>query len=1651
MSDQTFSINDLLGLLADDLGRAEPNDDARNVAAAALVAAFTGPLEEFSVRRAILLPNWQPLEARAREAAGGRLPIEGWITEKPWLALCARVQEFGFGNADVATGHRLLFAMLVELLSRTPESSRQTLATVASGLRLLIERHYSNPIARPQPPISSAWGLFSWIEGHTQIKQYVKAAWRKCTAAAANALVTSDLAWGTNAGDDEAGLEPTPLGVLEGIDIWQIPLASGHYEFNLPEDVEQTCLAKCLTRVASLSRFTTASPLHATNREMQDEVAVLLTLARSSDPASAQCRRAVASLLSIATGTPLELIPSILWTDARNPVSAFASYPGMLTDDARWLIRSEYNPREQATGTFIPRAIHIPIPPSLAPHLLRQKPADAVGQQVIADTPAPHSRRQSVWATTLFGALARNRVFGISMAQHVLCASHGLDDAPVHYDRIGTDTIAHAIASVTHPWFGDKPRPPVEGMPRHYVGSARGRQAKEVRELMRSLQQGFNDATSLCGQVSRMAIHLLHGLVIASAMRINGNMADITLRQISLTNGIATLSDKPVPGQSHRLVAIPQQVVTGLQAYLKLLEVAKEALPGTTLATCAALALNGEGPLFLQAAREDDVRSLTDHDYLASLPRKWAETPNWARHTMNQSLSGRLPVHLRVAQMGWVANSMSAISELASTSAIDALEAVRKAVADAVREMGWQPIRTGHGLAEVPVIPVHWLNAQRTHAAMHRTRVRGIKERMDTRLAELAGESEARINAFLDLNRIQLQMKRGRIERTTEAMDQVAVSRDIHAALRQVVAGGRQQSQQGAAPMLVYKLMKEARDRGVTSGPLPNKVVAEIPRDPGDFIAESPHVLDHVTRLWEHAVASDIAFDARIFLTILIHGGIASIPLALACMDPRARTRGLEKDAGSILLVQPPEELASGNGRATGTVAFTGPAALALRAWHRPRKVAPAIDEARTREETLRLYKGAFGTSIGIDEVLEEVEAMVRAANALTMPGIIRQVAMGNAYPSFARIERVVALHSDAPIAQRPEHQTPKRLMSAATVGQKMGKSPPATYRALTKILRTATQEDMRAGYAGLKAKVRSLGDGKPVETFGEVMVLFALALLDGGGLVKGVLALDTIRGRIYAVGRRLTRTMPGQVSLEEPLTWETAYLRVVATAKEEDRPWLVESIRYFHRILCRDYADIPSIQFGPLFDNVAQRQAEDGHSGFLTDNELQASITCSGMLKAQAEAEGSRSDIEEQSAGHDLAVVAASTTLRPREYRAVRVGGVRVSGNRIRVELRSRRDVPLKSVRARRVVKLRGPCARDAAHGVAFNLRRRQKTSTDQRNRSLFQRLDQVGYPLETSSLTGRLNELIRTVTGNPVDDCYLFRKTAALRLFREAMAVKSSSPWPTIEVLAEMGQAEPATLVNYYIHDPVTLLLMPRSAARKMATKEASWILGMGQVSARRLLNKHGTSWLRREMKHAVDLGSSFVFPKLPRLGRFIAEPFEAELAARLICGGESIKNAVGLVGWPRSAVEPMRAVLRDLEDSRITLSSADIEGFATIGPPRIDRTSNHFREVLGDRRSWTGMATAFDAWRRLVPLRELEGIPLHEDGWKQILAVTPALATQGWEARKVGMATVWAPQKRPGKQSQWPTWRWLMLATWLSDRISTLSTSQGEKPEG
>ena len=1650
MRSQALSLEHLLGLLADDHGRAEPNHDARNVAAAALVAGFSGSLDEFSVRRSLLLPNWQELEGRAREAAAGRLPIEGWVTEKPWLALCARVQEFGFGNEDVAAGHRLLFGMLVELVGRMPESSLRTLAVVAAGLRLLIERHHKDPGARPRKPIQSAWGLFEWIENNTQIALYIKSAWRKCAAAAASALQESDPMWRMSHVDEAPVQAPTPLGEVPGlgIDIWQIPLLEGDYEFNLPEDIERSCLYKSLTRVASLSRFSEASTLNATSQEMQSEVAALVSVAESNSSSSDECRWAVASLLSIATGTPLDAVRAVRWGDVCHPELDRFTYPGVLTADARWLIRDEYNPRESSTGAFQPRTVHIPLPPSLARLLVHQKQSNSLGSPVIVDLPGPNSRRQSIWTTTLFGALARTTTFGASIAQHVLGASYGLNDSPVYYDVIRADVIAHDVARITFPWFKDKACPPADGMPCHRIGSIRGKNPSEVRELMNSIRAQFVNGSPIQEQVSRMALHLLHGLVIAGAMRINRNMSSIALRQISLRCGFAILSDKPVHEQRNRLVSIPDQIVSGFRSYMRLLEVAVELLPGTALATHARLALKGEGPVFLRVKGDGNVHALTDNDYLESIPAEWRSTANWARHTTNQLLSDASSVYIRHAQMGWSSASAATTSGLATRSALDVIDELRPVIAALLRRVGWRPLTSEHGLAAIPDVNVRWASAWRTHAAAHQANVRDLSRRLEGRVVGLASESEEVVNAFLQSNNVPLQVMNGRLELEDGRTEPVLVPRRMHASLKIVLAKACHQGSHGVSAMLVSRWINDARERRLIHGPLPNRVVPSMPIEPGDFIMESPHALDHARVLWERATSSKLSDGTRVFLSTLLHGGVASSPLALACMDPTARLGDLDDGERDILVVQLPRLAAADPKRISGAFALDGRAAIALRAWHRSGESA-VPDERLIRRELCALYENAFDISVGVGDVIEEIEAMVRASNSITAPGVIREVAMARTHPSFANLDRVVSLHKDDAISPLSVPSSAKRMLRDSPTRVSDASPIPSSYRALNKILRTAGLRDMKLGYVAQKEQVRTLASNQPPGTFMKAVLLFALALLDGGGLRKERLAISTIRDRVYSIGRGLLRAIPGKVALEHSATWEVAYLRMFHDADEATRPWLAGSIIYFHRILCREFGDTPTVHFGPLFAHIGHHE-EIEHSGFLTGNELRAIVSCSELQKAQAEAVGNKSDIEVQRSGHILTLIASSTTLRPREYRALRVAGVIASKNCIRLAIRSRGDTPLKSLKARRIVKLRGSWASEAEQELASNLERRLKLGAGKSNIPLLQRVDQPGRAVETSELTGRLNELVRAVTGRSDDDCYLLRKTAALRLFRSAATARSNSPWPMIEVLAEMGHADPATLISHYIHDPVTLHLSSRPVTPGVTTTDASWILGMSEVSTRRLLNMGPASWLRRGEFECGEKTLQFEFPKAQLSGAFAPTPLEADIVARLICEGESVENAVMMAGWPRLAVDPMRAALRELEESYVCLTHEGSEKRMRIVPARTNQESRTYRDVLAERSCWIPLANAFEEWRRLVPVRSLEGIPMNEERWAELVEVTPHLEEGTWEATVIGLATVWRPRSSPGRQTEWPRWRWLLMVSWLWSRISNaLSTPQDLVP--
>ena len=149
--------------------------------------------------------------------------------------------------------------------------------------------------------------------------------------------------------------------------------------------------------------------------------------------------------------------------------------------------------------------------------------------------------------------------------------------------------------------------------------------------------------------------------------------------------------------------------------------------------------------------------------------------------------------------------------------------------------------------------------------------------------------------------------------------------------------------------------------------------------------------------------------------------------------------------------------------------------------------------------------------------------------------------------------------------------------------------------------------------------------------------------------------------------------------------------------------------------------------------------------------------------------------------------------------------------------------------------------------------------------------------------------------------------------------------------------------------------------------------------------------------------------------------------------------MENVTRLVGWPDVVVASLQAALDELRQSRVILSSEQVEGYVCLKPPRIDARSGALEGVLRNRRSWPGFVRAFGEWKRFVPLRELNGLPFPTGDWEQLVESTPCLAAQEWAPKHVGLTAVWSPKNEPGKHSSWPRWRWCLLAAWLADRIS------------
>jgi hypothetical protein len=661
-----LTVSVLLGSLA---GEGDsPREGERDIVASAIRRALetSSPSEFPSLARLIAAEGRDELDQRAARCRHSDMSMWGNYQDAPVLASCAEIHRNGFVDADGKEARCKLFMALVDLaISCTELLASKPFKVAAAGPRLLLGRLSALPKGGSATHHFSVWQIFDWVEQHPDFAEYVKNAIRTLRPGFILAWRAFDSKDDDVADNDQAENarheETTPNEAF-----WLLP-ESARYECDLPEILKEKLLSIELTRITALSRYASASLLVRADSEMQSVVSSLLDVAKDKP---AEAPHALAQLLSIATGITVDHAYKVKYSDPADFASAPA-YPGIVTPDGAWLVRSEFDPRSKPKERFEPRTVHLPIPEPIAALLRGQpkgiRPGEHAIHMPVGVTKQKIPRAESEWFTTLASCLMRDRRYGVSLAQHALHTSLGLDTAPLYYDRIPAAYLAHAMARITHPWFDCPPRPRASAMPSHCIGSQRIADKARCKSFFRSLRVEWSNGLPLFRRIHLRSRNFRHGLFLAIAFRTNTSIAQISRTSIASKHLIMTVSDKAVAlDHVSRLVALSPKLVRELEEYLAELHQATHEYPNTALAASAAGILQGEQSLFLHVDSVDDCHAVDLEHHLADLPSWAASIPNWVRRLANACLCERLPEPLRVAQMGWHGTRAGAVSELST-------------------------------------------------------------------------------------------------------------------------------------------------------------------------------------------------------------------------------------------------------------------------------------------------------------------------------------------------------------------------------------------------------------------------------------------------------------------------------------------------------------------------------------------------------------------------------------------------------------------------------------------------------------------------------------------------------------------------------------------------------------------------------------------------------------------------------------------------------------------------------------------------------------------------------------------------------------------------------------------------------------------------
>lgn len=954
-----------------------------------------------------------------------------------------------------------------------------------------------------------------------------------------------------------------------------------------------------------------------------------------------------------------------------------------------------------------------PLPPSLHAALkaLATESGELDGRPVLPLCAMAFSRAYRLWdvvtelapesglaPTQVRLALASEiaRTLGTEVSQLALADTFSMSAAPAYYSAPTELSLAVVVSSVMERWFGEGVPVP-EDLQRTF-GSLLVLRDEAARTWPDQLRHRIRSGAHRKGRTDVDAWvahrdHLAAALCAVTGSRPTDEVGRITLDQVIPEYGLVVLRDKASDVlRLTRIAATGNLWMADLRLFLNRIHAISASPRRPQAAQLAHRILRGEAPLF---SVPDGVaeRGLTAAELTASMPALLRCVPNHYRHRLNQKLARKgVDPELRHAQLGWVVSPAHAMANLSHWSAKAFGAELAGTLDETLVEDEWYlpgkkaPAWSWEGLPARPA--KDWEALAKAHKAEHQDNVRRLRKNLSARWDELSpGVVNRLAQAFAEyIPMLAIDVDHRRLTRAPgHRIDEaVELTRDDHALIWERVRQGDQNPHDALesviARILLNRLVRNARKKGMVKGPDPSRPYLRVTSEPSPFLPELGLAVRHaeairkmlLERAWLQRSHDEAPVSYMVVLAFSPYRDPARATAAVAVANAATRS----SSQGHCLRLP-----ANVDGLATPMVMGGLPAlVLARRGIQAPKGRAPSQElvESWLRER----LEGVLDFVGQVNGVLAPTVSLFRAAGRLELSGQERLALIEGASVGAVPVERSLArddkwpLRTATPKPNKDDARIDATYDEEATMplqSQALDRRKRETgYAKLTALL---TPEGL-AKIAGGKSDGHYAWRGRLKKLLAKLRTEFAersnLGLLTGfvmhrlqyGGAIKSELQHVTLGTDLTRFSRDLLEVSGGNNIIEfDEAQFQRHYLAVLLGKSMSSRRQAFDALMLFHGFLVQEY-QVEEQSFAEL-EAFAGQRVKSLDPGFFTLVEKQRVFQ---VLEADLEEERSHIDANPKQVRclelrKLLYLVLEASAIRPRSAHGLTLGDLCLSG----------------------------------------------------------------------------------------------------------------------------------------------------------------------------------------------------------------------------------------------------------------------------------------------------------------------------------------------------------------------------------------------------